>query len=125
MPAAAVQTLSDTQMPNGGWEWMETFGTDTNTTSLAIQALIGTGQSITSTEVISGLAFLKSAQNADGGFTYDPAFEPYRQRHQFDSLLDPGDLGCGPEPHGAGLDIGRRQDTHRLSVGSAIVGRQF
>ena len=73
VPAAAVQTLIDAQLPDGGWEWMETFGTDTNTTSLAIQALIGAGQSISSTEVIDGLAFLKSAQNADGGFGYDPA----------------------------------------------------
>lgn len=73
VPTAAVQTLIDVQQPNGGWEWMETFGTDTNTTSLAIQALIGAGQSISSTEVISGLDFLKSAQNDDGGFTYDPS----------------------------------------------------
>jgi hypothetical protein len=72
VPDAAVQALRDTQKPNGGWEWMETFGTDSNTTSLAIQALVGTGQSVTSTEVISGLAFLKSAQNADGGITYQP-----------------------------------------------------
>lgn len=72
VPPTAVQTLIDTQMPNGGWEWMETFGTDTNTTSLAIQAIVGAGRSISSTEVISGLAFLKSAQNDDGGFTYDP-----------------------------------------------------
>ncbi len=72
VPESAAQSLRDTQKPNGGWEWMETFGTDSNTTSLAIQALIGTGQSITSTEVISGLAFLKSAQNEDGGFTYAP-----------------------------------------------------
>ena len=73
VPSEAVQTLSDAQMPNGGWEWMKTFGTDTNTTSLAIQALIGAGKSVTSTEVISGLAFLKSVQNDDGGFTYVPA----------------------------------------------------
>ncbi len=73
VPSEAVQSLIDAQKTNGGWEWMESFGTDTNTTSLAIQALIGAGQSISSTEVIGGLAFLKSAQNDDGGFTYDPA----------------------------------------------------
>jgi hypothetical protein len=72
VPPKAVQTLAGAQMSSGGWEWMAGFGADTNTTSLAIQALIGTGESITSTELISGLAFLKIAQNKDGGFTYDP-----------------------------------------------------
>lgn len=70
--AQAVQYLKNLQQPNGGWEWSPGWGTDTNTTALAVQALVATGESITSTIVTNGLAYLKSAQNNDGGFPYDP-----------------------------------------------------
>lgn len=76
IPPQAVQFLKDGIMENGGWEWMEGFGSDTNSTSIAIQALVAAGEPVSATEVISGLAFLRSAQNSDGGFTYDPA-SPY------------------------------------------------
>lgn len=72
VPAEAVQYLHDLAQPNGGWEWLPGFGTDTNSTALAIQALIAAGEPPTSTLVLNGLAYLKSAQNADGGFPYDP-----------------------------------------------------
>jgi hypothetical protein len=72
VPAQAVQYLKSLAQPNGGWEWQPGFGTDTNTTALALQALIATGEPRTSTVVTQGLAYLRSAQNADGGFTYDP-----------------------------------------------------
>lgn len=72
VPVTAVQYLRNAQQLNGGWEWQAGFGSDTNSTALAIQALVSTGEPVTSSVIISGLAFLKSAQNADGGFTYDP-----------------------------------------------------
>lgn len=72
VPADAVQYLRDLVQPNGGWEWLPGFGTDTNSTALAIQALIAAGEPPTSTLVLNGLDYLKSAQNADGGFPYDP-----------------------------------------------------
>ncbi len=126
VPPKAVQTLADAQMPGGGWEWMTGFGADTNTTSLAIQALIGTGESITSTEVISGLAFLKSAQNDDGGFTYDPV-------STFGTDSDANSTAysiqaiwaAGQNPDRFGVDIGRRQDPHRLPVEFAAIRRQL
>lgn len=71
IPVTALNTLRDSQLANGGWEWAPGWEADTNTTSLAIQALIATGDSISSTAVISGLAFLESVQNEDGGFPYD------------------------------------------------------
>jgi hypothetical protein len=72
VPAQATQYLRDLAQTNGGWAWQPGFGTDTNTTALALQALIATGEPLSSTWVTQGLAYLKSAQNADGGFSYDP-----------------------------------------------------
>ncbi len=76
VPASATAYLLDLQQPNGGWEWGVGWGADTNTTALALQALLAAGESPTSTAVISGLTYLKQAQNDDGGFPYDPA-SPY------------------------------------------------
>lgn len=71
VPAAAVDTLKAAMLPEGGWEWQAGFGPDSNTTSLAIQALVAAGEPVTSTEVVSGLAFLRTLQQPDGGFAYD------------------------------------------------------
>jgi hypothetical protein len=73
VPASAVDALASQQQLDGGWEWQPGFGTDTNTTALAVQTLVAAGYGVTSTEVVSGLAFLKSGQVAGGGFVYDPA----------------------------------------------------
>ncbi len=73
LPGNSVTKLKSLADPEGGWGISAAFNRDTNTTSLAIQALIAAGESVTSTEVMSGWAFLKTAQNDDGGFTYDPA----------------------------------------------------
>ncbi len=71
-PASAVGYLKGMQQSSGGWEWSAGWGTDTNSTALALQALVAAGEPLTATEIISGLAFLQTAQNTDGGFTYDP-----------------------------------------------------
>lgn len=73
VPTNAVTALVEQQQPDGGWEWQTGFGTDSNTTALAVQTLVAAGSPVTATEIISGLAFLKRAQMADGGFAYDPA----------------------------------------------------
>jgi len=70
VPASAVDFLAAQLQPAGGWEWAPGWGVDTNATALAVQALIAAGRSISSSEVISGLAYLDSVQNADGGFPY-------------------------------------------------------
>jgi hypothetical protein len=71
IPAEAIETLQASITISGGWEWQAGWGPDSNTTSLAIQALVAAGEPISASEVISGLAFLKSTQQADGGFAYD------------------------------------------------------
>jgi hypothetical protein len=72
VPAEAVQYLKGLTQPNGGWEWGPGWGTDTNATALALQALIAFGEPATSAVITQGVAYLKTAQNADGGFPYDP-----------------------------------------------------
>lgn len=72
VPADAVTYLKNLALPGGGWEWSSGWTADTNTTALAIQALVAAGVSPSDSTIVNGLAFLKTAQNNDGGFTYDP-----------------------------------------------------
>lgn len=71
-PSTAVSYLVSRQLANGGWEFDEGFGADTNTTALAIQALIAAGRRPSTEAVQNGLGYLASAQNDDGGFPYSP-----------------------------------------------------
>ena len=73
-PVAAgnVDYLRGMIQPDGGWEWSPTWGTDTNTTALALQALLAAGVPVSATEIVSGVAYLQAAQNDDGGFPYQP-----------------------------------------------------
>jgi len=73
VPANAVSYLKSLAQPNGAWEWQPGFGTDTNSTALALQALIATGEITSSSFITKGLGYLKSAQNSDGGISYDPS----------------------------------------------------
>ncbi len=71
IPSQAITYLKSLAKSDGSWEWGVGYGSDTNSTSMAIQALIAGGESITATTIISGLNYLQSAQNSDGGFPYD------------------------------------------------------
>ena len=77
IPAAAVDALLAQQQEDGGWEWQSGFGADTNTTAVAIQALIAAGQPVSATAIVDALAFLKSAQVETGGIAYDPKTPEY------------------------------------------------
>jgi hypothetical protein len=69
----AVSWLKERQASNGGWAWngsQKPEDVDSNTTSLAVQALIGAGVSATDPTVKAALSYLRSIQNEDGGFPY-------------------------------------------------------
>jgi len=70
IPYGLLNDLKAAQLPSGGWEYAAWWGADSNTTALAIQALIAAGEPPTSTVVISGTAYLKTLQNDDGGFPW-------------------------------------------------------
>lgn len=72
VPVSAIQHLRSVQLPDGSWEWGTGWGADTNSTALAIQALVTAGEPVTSTAIVSALNYLANAQNGDGGFPYDP-----------------------------------------------------
>lgn len=62
--------LESKQMPDGCWEFADGMGCDTNTTALAVQALVVVGIDSDAASMKAALAYFKSAQNADGGFPY-------------------------------------------------------
>jgi prenyltransferase beta subunit len=71
IPPTATNFLASRIGPDGGFEYAPGFGTDSNTTGLVIQALVAGGRAVTSTEVISALAYLRNTQESDGGWSYD------------------------------------------------------
>lgn len=77
----AVAALEKLQLPDGGWSFDGTpaTGSDTNTASLAIQALTAAGS--TTDARTRALGYLRAQQNADGGF-------PYSQTSQFGNASD-------------------------------------
>jgi len=70
VPVTLVNELKALQLPDGGWEYASGWGADSNTTALAVQALVAAGEPLTSTSIVSATAYLKSIQNDDGGFPY-------------------------------------------------------
>ncbi len=69
IPVSATQTLADLQQPNGGWSYDLVFVWVTpDHTGLALQALIAAGVPPTHTTVVSGIAYLRSQQDAQGGW---------------------------------------------------------
>jgi LPXTG-motif cell wall-anchored protein len=77
----SIEALKKLQLPDGGWSFDGTpaTGSDTNTTSVAVQALKATRD--TSAAISKAVAYYKSQQNADGGF-------PYSQLSQYGNASD-------------------------------------
>jgi hypothetical protein len=72
VPTGSVDYLLEQALPDGGWEWSPGWGRDTNSTALAVQALVAAGVPVTDSAIISGAAYLQSAQAPEGGYSYDP-----------------------------------------------------
>jgi hypothetical protein len=99
-PAAAIAFLKSQQQPDGGWSFdnAHAFGTDTNTTALALVALASNG-SLDGCLVSKALAYLKAAQQPSGGFPSQAAFPP--SDPDSDGLVIEGLLAVGQDPTGA------------------------
>ncbi len=68
----ARQALIGGAAPTGGWSSMlGEAEAETDATGLAIQALVAAGEPVTSTAIVRALAYLDTAQRADGGFGHD------------------------------------------------------
>jgi len=62
--------LESKQLTDGCWEFADGSGCDTNSTAMAVQALIVAGVDSDDAPVRAALDYLESAQNTDGGFPY-------------------------------------------------------
>lgn len=60
------------QQANGGWGYAASGGADSNMTSAAVVALIAGGVPAADGRIQKAFDYLKTAQNDDGGFTYEP-----------------------------------------------------
>lgn len=68
--AGTAAILESKQLPDGCWEFSDGFGCDTNSTAMAVQALVAAGVASSDGSVRAAVAYFKSAQNSDGGFPY-------------------------------------------------------
>jgi hypothetical protein len=94
IPTTATQQLASRIASNGGYEFSPGFGADTNSTGLVLQALSAGGYSISSTEVLSALSYLKNIQKSDGGWDYDgtgPASDANSTAYVVQGLLAVGE----------------------------------
>ena len=66
----ATDALVALQADDGGWSFDGTSQPDTNTTSVAMQALAAVGEPSDSEPVAAALEYLRGQQNEDGGFPY-------------------------------------------------------
>jgi prenyltransferase beta subunit len=74
IPPTTTQWLKDQQLPGGGWAWATGFDADTDTTAMAIQALVAVGEPLTSTSIVSALNYLRSIQGDGAGFCCSPVW---------------------------------------------------
>ena len=74
VPPASATYLISLQKADGGWEFCCGFGTDTNSTAIAVRALVAAGTPPTDPAMISAIAYLHANQTADGGFPYSAPF---------------------------------------------------
>jgi hypothetical protein len=102
VPANATQYLKSLVQSDGGWGWSGGLSTDTNATALALQALIAAGEPLTSPIITQGLAYLRSAQNDDGGFPYapDPTSSPASDANSTAYVVQ-AIRAAGQDPNGA------------------------
>jgi hypothetical protein len=62
------------QNHDGGWGWATGQESDSNDTASVLWALLATGSNASDTAIQNGLSYLKTLQNSDGGFTFDPVY---------------------------------------------------
>lgn len=86
VPPQAVAWLRGEQHPDGGWGWARGFPSDSNSTSLAIQALVGCGVSASDPAIVASLGYLNQSQLPDGGWAWDV---------QISALSDADSTGMG------------------------------
>ena len=70
LPKGAAGVLISAQQSDGGWEGAPSWGTDSNTTALVLQALVAAGVKADHRAIAKGKSYLAAQQSPTGGFTY-------------------------------------------------------
>lgn len=74
VPSTAVGALKALQQSDGGWESGPGWGTDSNTTAIAVQALAAAGVPSLDQSIQDAVAYLKAQQSPTAGFAYSSAW---------------------------------------------------
>ena len=83
IPGSAVEYLLSLQLDDGGWEFGEGFGSDSNTTALVIQTMVVAGVERDDAAVTAALGYFQSIQDASGAFGFLADTEPDAQSTAF------------------------------------------
>ncbi len=107
-PAAAIARLASQANADGGWGWAAGVASDSDSTALAVQALIASGAPASHPAVVAGLTYLRAVQltNSDGGFAASPD-QPWGVDSNTNStaFAVQGILAAGQDPLGASWTI--------------------
>lgn len=78
IPVTATNYLTSLQNSDGGWPFSTAWGgpSDSNSTALAMQALLAAGVPTDATSIVSATDYLIGLQNSDGGWPYNTAWGP-------------------------------------------------
>ena len=99
IPVTATRNLAGLADPDdGGWGFPG-WGSDVDMTALALEALVAGGEPLTSSTILSGLAYLEAHQDPDGGFAPDWLGE---SNTSSTAWAVQGLLAAGEDPVGAG-----------------------
>ena len=120
VPAAALVALRAAQDSDGSWNYLGTkdsaVGGDTNSTAVAIMALVAAGALATDPAVTNALAYLHGLQAPDGGFPYQAgaASDPDSDALVIEALAAAGEDSAGAgwtrDGHSPFADLLRFQD---------------
>lgn len=102
LPASAATELIAVQDTDGSWDFQgvkdAAGGGDTNSTAIAIQALVAAGTASSDPSITAALAYLHSQQLNDGGFPYNDAFPPAFSDPDSDANVIQALVAAGEDP---------------------------
>jgi len=83
--AGAITHLEEMQQADDGWGGA--WGSDVDTTSIVLEALIGAGVSADADAIVSGLGYIKAQQASTGGFTGWGSVSPNSTAYGIQAIL--------------------------------------
>jgi hypothetical protein len=119
IPASAITELKGLQDTDGSWNYQassDSTAGDTNSTAVAVEALIAAGVAASDASMAKAIAYLHTQQNTDGGFTYSA---PGLSDPDSDALVIQALVALNEDPTGASWTVGGK------TVFSDLLSRQI